>query len=64
MRIMAAQSFFDWARLEDSPSLGTIRHCLEAIPDAALLQGLRADTQTLAAQTQALLELVRRGTGH
>jgi hypothetical protein len=41
MRIMAAQSFFDWACLEDSPSLGTIRRCLEAIPDAALLQGLR-----------------------
>lgn len=41
MRIRAAQSFFDWACLEDSPSLGTIRRCLEAIPDAALLQGLR-----------------------
>src|SRR3982751_3449337 len=41
MKIMAAQSFFDWASLEDSPSLGTIRRCLEAIPDAALLQGLR-----------------------
>src|SRR3954463_2815421 len=41
MRIMAAQSFFDWACLEDSPSLGTIRRCLEAIPDSALLQGLR-----------------------
>jgi hypothetical protein len=38
---MAAQSFFDWACLEDSPSLGTIGRCLEAIPDAAILQGLR-----------------------
>src|SRR4051812_14794393 len=42
MNIMAFQSLFDWARLEDSPSLGTIRRCLEALPDAALLQGLRA----------------------
>jgi Transposase domain (DUF772)/Transposase DDE domain len=41
MRIMAAQSFFDWASLDDSPSWGTIRPCLEAIPDAALLQELR-----------------------
>jgi hypothetical protein len=41
MRIMAAQSLFAWASLEDSPSLGTIRQSLEAIPDAALLQGLR-----------------------
>jgi hypothetical protein len=38
---MAVQALFDWARLEDSPSLGTIRHCLEAIPDAPLLQTLR-----------------------
>ena len=38
---MAAQSLFAWATLEDSPSLGTIRQSLEAIPDAALLQGLR-----------------------
>jgi Transposase DDE domain/Transposase domain (DUF772) len=41
MRIMAAQAFFDWAALEDSPTEGTLRRCLEAIPDAALLQGLR-----------------------
>jgi hypothetical protein len=40
MRIMAAQSLFAWATLEDCPSLGTIRQSLEAIPDAALLQGL------------------------
>src|SRR5205085_7353914 len=39
MRIMAAQAFFDWAALEDSPTEGTLRRCLEAIPDAALLQG-------------------------
>jgi hypothetical protein len=41
MRIMAAQSLFAWATLNDSPSLGTIRRCLEAVPDATLLQGLR-----------------------
>jgi hypothetical protein len=41
MNIMAIQSLFAWASLEDSPSLGTIRRCLEAIPDTALLQGLR-----------------------
>jgi hypothetical protein len=41
MNIMAVQSLFAWASLEDSPSLATIRRCLEAIPDAALLQALR-----------------------
>ena len=41
MNIMAFQSLFAWASLEDSPSLGTIRRCLEAIPDAALLRALR-----------------------
>jgi hypothetical protein len=41
MRIMTFQSLFPWASLDDSPSLGTIRLCLEAIPDAAFLQGLR-----------------------
>src|SRR5438132_8856854 len=40
------------------------QHGTHSAEHAALLQGLRADTQTLAAQTQALLELVRRGTGH
>jgi Transposase DDE domain/Transposase domain (DUF772) len=42
MRIRDVQAVFDWAALEDSPSLGTIRRCLQALPDAALLQGLHA----------------------
>ena len=41
MRIADTQPLFAWAALEDSPSLGTIRRCLEAIPDSALLRGLR-----------------------
>ena len=41
MRITATQPLFAWATLEDSPSLETVRRCLEAIPDASLLQGLR-----------------------
>jgi hypothetical protein len=41
MRITVTQPRFAWAALEDSPSLETIRRCLEAIPDAPLLQGLR-----------------------
>ena len=41
MRITATQPLFAWATLEDSPSLETVRRCLEAIPDGSLLQGLR-----------------------
>src|SRR6516164_7084819 len=41
MRITARQPLFAWAMLEDSPSLETVRRCLEAIPDTSLLQGLR-----------------------
>src|SRR5512147_3073609 len=41
MRITATQPLFAWAALEDFPSLETVRCCLEAIPDAPLLQGLR-----------------------
>ena len=41
MRITGTQPLFAWAALEDSPSLGVIRRCLEAVPDAALLEGLR-----------------------
>ena len=41
MTIRTIQPCFAWASLEDSPALGTIRRCLEAIPDAALLQALR-----------------------
>ena len=41
MRITVTQPLFAWATLEDSPSLDTVCHCLEAIPDTPLLQGLR-----------------------
>jgi hypothetical protein len=41
MRIAETQPLFAWAALEDSPPLGTIRRCLEAIPDGAVLLGLR-----------------------
>jgi hypothetical protein len=41
MRISATQPLFAWAALEDSPSLAVVRRCLEAIPDAAILEGLR-----------------------
>jgi hypothetical protein len=41
VRIADTQPLFAWTALEDSPSMGTIRRCLEAIPDSALLQGLR-----------------------
>ena len=34
MRITVTQPLFAWAALEDSPSLETVRRCLEAIPDA------------------------------
>lgn len=42
MRIAVTRPLFAWDQLDDSPALGTIRRCLEAIPDAALLEGLRA----------------------
>src|SRR3954466_3912259 len=41
MRISANQPLFAWAALEDSPSLAVVRRCLEDIPDAAILEGLR-----------------------
>jgi Transposase DDE domain/Transposase domain (DUF772) len=41
MRINVTQPLFAWAALEDSPSLGVVRRCLEAVADAALLEGLR-----------------------
>jgi hypothetical protein len=41
MRITVTQPLFAWAALEDSPSLETVRRCLEAVPDGPLLQGLR-----------------------
>ncbi len=40
MKVRDTQPLFAWAALEDSPSLGTIRRCLEAIPDGSLRQGL------------------------
>jgi hypothetical protein len=41
MRINVTQPLFAWVALEDSPSLGVVRRCLEAVSDAALLEGLR-----------------------
>lgn len=41
MWISATQPLFAWAALEDAPSLGVVRRCLEAIPDARLLDSLR-----------------------
>jgi Transposase DDE domain/Transposase domain (DUF772) len=41
MRITVTQPLFAWAALEDSPSLGVVRRCMEAVPDAVLLEGLR-----------------------
>jgi Transposase DDE domain/Transposase domain (DUF772) len=41
MRVADTQPLFAWAALEDSPSLATVRQCLEAIPDSSLLLGLR-----------------------
>jgi hypothetical protein len=42
MRIHAAQPLFAWGCLDDCPTLRTIRDFLDAVPDAALLAGLRA----------------------
>jgi len=41
MRIQLTKPLFAWECLEDSPSLKTVRQFLEAIPDGALLEGLR-----------------------
>jgi len=41
MRIAAARPLFAWEALEDSPSLTSIRQLLAAMPDSALLVGLR-----------------------
>jgi hypothetical protein len=41
MRIQLTKPLFAWECLEDSPSLRTVRQFLEAIPDGALLEGLR-----------------------
>lgn len=42
MRIDATQALFAWEALDDSPSMRTIRDALAALPDAPLLDGLRA----------------------
>lgn len=41
MRITETQPLFAWAALEDSPSMATVRRCLEAIPDSSVVEGLR-----------------------
>ncbi len=41
MRIAATQALFAWEALDDSPSIRTIRQAMAAIPDSALLAGLR-----------------------
>jgi hypothetical protein len=41
MRIHATKPLFAWDELETSPTLGTIRQTLEAIPDAPLLHALQ-----------------------
>src|SRR5271156_2230299 len=42
MRIAISKPLFAWDALEDSPSLQSLRTLLEAIPDHALLESLRA----------------------
>jgi hypothetical protein len=42
VKIAVAKPLFAWDALEDSPSLQSLRVLLEAIPDQALLEGLRA----------------------
>src|SRR3954469_17482247 len=42
MIIHAAKSLFSWDCLEDSPLLQTIKDLLAALPDAKLLESLRA----------------------
>ena len=41
MRIALTKPLFAWEELEDSPSLRTLARLLEAVPDGALLEGLR-----------------------
>jgi hypothetical protein len=42
MRIDQTQLVFAWQRLEDQPTLKTIRHFLQAVPDKKLMHSLRA----------------------
>lgn len=41
MRLYTTDPLFAWARLEDHPQLQTLRRLLQALPDDALLAGLR-----------------------
>jgi Transposase DDE domain len=41
MRLYTTDPLFAWARLEDHPQLQTLRQLLHALPDEALLAGLR-----------------------
>lgn len=41
MHIAMTEPLFAWGCLEDSPSLQTLKQLLAAVPDAALLEGLR-----------------------
>jgi hypothetical protein len=41
MHIAITKPLFAWDCLEDSPSLGTVRRFLEALPDGKLLESLR-----------------------
>ena len=41
MNIQLTKPLLAWDCLEDSPTLKTVRQFLEAIPDGALLEGLR-----------------------
>ena len=42
MHIHASQPLFAWGELDDCPTLTTLRHALQAIPDQQLLDGLQA----------------------
>ena len=41
MRVAVTKPLFAWDELEDSPSLRTLQRLLDALPDGALLDGLR-----------------------
>ena len=41
MRIAVSKPLFAWDELEDNPSLRTLQRLLDALPDGALLEGLR-----------------------
>ena len=54
MQITVTQPLFAWAALEDSPSLETIRRCLEAVPDGPLLQDSGMRGAAVATISQSL----------